>query len=540
MSIGNGLLIVEDEGVVALDLRTSLESLGYRVLGVCANADDAVRSAEALRPDLVLMDIHLDGDVPGTEAARVIRERFQIPSIFLTAYAEEDMLRNAESSAPYGYLLKPYQLRELNASVRMGLARRRAEREEERQRRRLRMAVEAARLGVWEWSGVEGRMEWEREFPDAFPFASAGGEALGLPGLAEAEAMELSRELEVCQVLQRTVRVGRDGVGRWVELCGRNFAAKGEPARWVGVARDVTEAHLNAASLRQASVVFQASAEGILVLDHLRRIVSANESFYRLTGLSAESALGRDPDECLHVEPHDEGFYRRLEGERRFWQGEVLCRRRNETFPCWQHASVVRDAEGKVSHYVLAISDISAIRAAEAHIHFLAYHDQLTGLGNRHFLQVELEKEIARAKRRNECIALLFIDLDGFKSVNDDWGHEAGDALLVEVAERLRQHVRAEDVVVRLGGDEFLVVAPGLERGDACGVMVRRLLAMLARPVALSVGVCTVSASIGVAFFPDSGGEPADLLHAADRAMYEAKRAGKNEFRLAGNGAAAS
>ena len=151
-----------------------------------------------------------------------------------------------------------------------------------------------------------------------------------------------------------------------------------------------------------------------------------------------------------------------------------------------------------------------------------------------------MEKEIARAKRRNECIALLFIDLDGFKSVNDDWGHEAGDALLVEVAERLRQHVRAEDVVVRLGGDEFLVVAPGLERGDACGVMVRRLLAMLARPVALSVGVCTVSASIGVAFFPDSGGEPADLLHAADRAMYEAKRAGKNEFRLAGNGAAAS
>ena len=127
MSIGNGLLIVEDEGVVALDLRTSLESLGYRVLGVCANADDAVRCAEALRPDLVLMDIHLDGEVPGTEAARVIRERFQIPSIFLTAYAEEDMLRNAESSAPYGYLLKPYQLRELNASVRMGLARRRAE-----------------------------------------------------------------------------------------------------------------------------------------------------------------------------------------------------------------------------------------------------------------------------------------------------------------------------------------------------------------------------------------------------------------------------
>ena len=158
MSIGNGLLIVEDEGVVALDLRTSLESLGYRVLGVCANADDAVRSAEALRPDLVLMDIHLDGDVPGTEAARVIRERFQIPSIFLTAYAEEDMLRNAESSAPYGYLLKPYQLRELNASVRMGLARRRAEREEERQRRRLRMAVEAARLGCG--SGVGWRAGW--------------------------------------------------------------------------------------------------------------------------------------------------------------------------------------------------------------------------------------------------------------------------------------------------------------------------------------------------------------------------------------------
>ncbi|WP_052370336.1 diguanylate cyclase domain-containing protein [Chromobacterium haemolyticum] len=519
MNMGNGLLIVEDEGVVALDLQTSLESLGYRVLGVCANADDAVRRAEADQPDLVLMDIHLDGDVPGTEAARVIRERFQIPSIFLTAYAEDDMLRNAEVSAPYGYLLKPYQLRELNASVRMGLARRRA--------------VEAARLGVWEWGGRRGEMVWAEEFLDAFPFSVAKNGRPALLGMAEAEAAELARDLGSGRALQKTLKINAEGAVRWVELCGRNFAAEGESARWVGVARDVTEAYLSEVRLRQASVVFQASAEGILVLDHARRIVSANESFYRLTDLSAEEALGEDPDVCLHVEPHGEAFYRRLEGERYFWQGEVMCRRRNEVFPCWQHASVVRDVEGRVSHYVLAISDISAIRAAEAHIHFLAYHDQLTGLGNRHFLQVELEKEIIRAKRRNECIALLFIDLDGFKAVNDGWGHEAGDALLVAMAERLRQHVRGEDLVVRLGGDEFLVVAPGLDREEACGVMVRRLLSVLAQPVALDGGECSVSASIGVAFFPENGGDLGGLLHAADRAMYEAKRAGKNEFRMA-------
>lgn len=533
MNMDNGLLIVEDEGVVALDLQTSLESLGYRVLGVCASADDAVRRAGADRPDLVLMDIHLDGDVPGTEAARVIRERFQIPSIFLTAYAEDDMLRNAEGSAPYGYLLKPYQLRELNASVRMGLARRRAEVEEQRQRRRLRMAVEAARLGVWEWGGRRGEMAWEQEFLDAFPFAVAEDGLPGLLGMAEADAAELTRILESERVLQKTVKLDAEGAERWLELCGRNFAAQGEPARWVGVARDVTDAHLSEASLRQASVVFQASAEGILVLDHRRCIVSANESFYRLTGLSAEESLGSDPDDCLHVEPHGESFYRRLEGERHFWQGEVVCRRRGETFPCWQHASVVRDGEGAVSHYVLAISDISAIRAAEAHIHFLAYHDQLTGLGNRHFLQVELDKEIARAKRRNERIALLFIDLDGFKAVNDGWGHEAGDALLVAMAERLRQHVRGEDLVVRLGGDEFLVVAPGLDRGESCSVMVGRLLTVLAQPVALGDDECAVSASIGVAFFPENGGDLGGLLHAADRAMYQAKRAGKNEFRMA-------
>lgn len=533
MNMGNGLLIVEDEGVVALDLQTSLESLGYRVLGVCANADDAVRRAEADQPDLVLMDIHLDGDVPGTEAARVIRERFQIPSIFLTAYAEDDMLRNAEVSAPYGYLLKPYQLRELNASVRMGLARRRAEVEEQRQRRRLRMAVEAARLGVWEWGGRRAEMVWAEEFLDAFPFSVAKNGRPALLGMAEAEAAELARDLGSGRALQKTLKINAEGAVRWVELCGRNFAAEGESARWVGVARDVTEAYLSEVRLRQASVVFQASAEGILVLDHARRIVSANESFYRLTDLSAEEALGEDPDVCLHVEPHGEAFYRRLEGERYFWQGEVMCRRRNEVFPCWQHASVVRDVEGRVSHYVLAISDISAIRAAEAHIHFLAYHDQLTGLGNRHFLQVELEKEIIRAKRRNECIALLFIDLDGFKAVNDGWGHEAGDALLVAMAERLRQHVRGEDLVVRLGGDEFLVVAPGLDREEACGVMVRRLLSVLAQPVALDGGECSVSASIGVAFFPENGGDLGGLLHAADRAMYEAKRAGKNEFRMA-------
>ncbi|HJV06714.1 MAG TPA: EAL domain-containing protein [Chromobacteriaceae bacterium] len=539
MTLGS-LLIVEDESIVALDLRHNLENLGYRVVGLCATGEDAIRQAACHRPDLVLMDIHLAGQLSGTEAARQIREQQQIPSIFLTAYAEEDILRQAENSAPYGYLLKPYQLRELNATVRMALACCQATQEGERQQRRLQLAVEAAALGVWEWDGEQQAFhvggEFDRIFDQQAPLPDGSKDAF-LNSLHSDDRQRLQPLLEQGRPLNTVVQLATPATGKpqWVELHARSFSTPGSRhQRVVGVARDVTRQRQMEQQLRQASIVFQTSAEGILILDAQRRIVSANAAFTQLTGYPSEAALQRNPDDFLHVQPHAEPFYQQLaDNTPDHWHGDMLCQRRDGSqFPCRQHICAVNDEQGQLSHYVLAFSDLSAIRAAEEHIHHLAYHDELTGLGNRHHLQRELEKEIRRAERNGHSVGILFVDLDGFKQVNDTLGHGAGDQLLASIAKRLQRQLRSSDIATRQGGDEFLLAIPDVQQPEDCAWLAENLLAIVRDPIMIQGETIRVSGSIGIALYPADGADIPSLLKAADSAMYAAKKSGKNRYRF--------
>jgi len=527
------VLVVEDERVVALDLRDSLEDMGYQVVDILARGEDATAAAERLRPDLVLMDIHLAGPMTGTEAASLIRERLDIPVVFLTAYSDGATLDRASASLPHGYLVKPFDKRELDATLRMALTRHRAEIEVQRSERRLRLALEAARMGVWEWETETDQIESSQEVFDILGRprepVSQGLQAL-LERFNPQDRERVSANLLHGEAVNLTLELFGNGQ-RWVELSAKAFPRGGERVgRVVGVMRDVTESQQTQAKLRQASAVFETTSEGIAITDAQLRIVSVNPAFCRITGYAPDEALLRSPDEILHARRHGDQLDPRIvESADGHWSGEIACRRKDgEIFPAWEHLCAIHDDGGVVTHYLITFSDISELRRAEAYLAHLAYHDHLTGLGNRNQLDETLMQEIDRAQRTGARLAVFFIDLDGFKFVNDTLGHADGDELLRRIALRIRETIRGADNAVRLGGDEFVVVLPDVSRIEDCVVFAEKLLRRIEQAVVLSSEQVSVSGSIGIAVYPDNALTHDALLRAADSAMYAAKGSGRN------------
>ena len=522
--------IVEDERIIALDLRSGLEQLGFDVVGIAANEPDALRLAEAATPDLVLMDIHLDQGGDGIQAAREIRERLAVPVVFLTAYGEPETLRRAADAAPYGYLLKPFELRELNATVRMAMARRREEIKTERAERRLLLALESAQLAVLELdarpieeAGPEAPLRW-----------SGHGLGSALAPLGEALSLQTLRErLEppARQALDELLLHGRpmdltcrwqvDGAPRWIEIHARRFESEGLV---MGMLRDVSERVQSELRLRQAQVVFDATDEAILFLDAEQRVLSCNPAFSALTGWSEAEVLGRKPESFLYARRRGDHPCGPL-GEAR--QGEVTCMRRDgSTFPALEHLCAVCDESGRAGHHVLSFSDISEIRDTQFRLQHLALHDPLTGLGNR--LSLAQALQAAGPQLQSQGLALVFIDLDGFKTINDTLGHECGDELLRVMAARLQALLRREDMAVRLGGDEFVVLMARPGQVSNALLLAQKLLDAIAQPVPLVPQIVCVTASAGVALWPEHVEQPEALLKAADAAMYVAKSRGRN------------
>jgi diguanylate cyclase (GGDEF)-like protein/PAS domain S-box-containing protein len=346
-----------------------------------------------------------------------------------------------------------------------------------------------------------------------------------LPRLAEAKQLLLGGPPQLAEwnLLHKD--------GGWLPV---EISAKILPGgRWQAFVRDISERRQAEAQLRLAAAVFDSTQEGIIVTDAQRRILRVNPAFSTITGYQPQEVLGRQPSLQRSGRQNAE-FYQRMWQSLRStgqWQGEVWNRRKNvEVYPVWENISQVTDAAGEVSHYVAILSDITPMKAVEAQLRHVAHHDPLTGLPNRLLFANALQLSIARAERHRQCIALLFIDLDRFKLINDSLGHAAGDELLVEMARRLKAVVRAEDAVARLGGDEFTVIVEEVASPDDAAVLSRKIITALSQPATLAGREVAVAASVGVAMYPDDAATVENPCKAADSAMYHAKERGRGTY----------
>ena len=282
-----------------------------------------------------------------------------------------------------------------------------------------------------------------------------------------------------------------------------------------------------------AATVFQSTKEAILITDRDLNIITVNPAFSEITGFDQEEVVGRKP-RFHRSGQYDERFYEHIWSciaQTDHWQGEIWNRRKNgELFPAWENVSTVRDANGTITHYVSVMSDISAIKQVEERLNHLAHHDPLTELHNRLAYSTHLESALERAKRHGFKVALLLLDLDRFKHINDTLGHAAGDLVLTTMAERLRHCVRGEDMVARLGGDEFTIVLEGISHGESAGTLAQKITRTVNTPMRLGEHDVALSTSIGIAIYPDDASDADALAQAADTAMYRAKAQGRNTY----------
>lgn len=298
---------------------------------------------------------------------------------------------------------------------------------------------------------------------------------------------------------------------------------------------DITERKRTEEALLITASVFENTQEAIIITDANYTITEVNAAFTQITGYSREEALGNNPH-MLSSDLQGKSFFDEMWQalrDNKLWRGEIWNRRKSgEIYAELLSITAVCDDKGDVLRYVGGFSDISHIKAHEAELSRIAHYDALTGIPNRILLADRMKQAIAQTARERQMLAVCYLDLDGFKQINDTLGHDAGDHVLIEVARRIGNTIRGGDTVARLGGDEFVVLLQGLEQGKEYVATLERMLISIALPISIKGKSISLSASVGVSLYPLDNQDPDMLLRHADHAMYVAKQSGKNRFHI--------
>lgn len=416
------VLIVEDDLHTMESLRIILTHNDYLVLDPMTNGEAAVAAAQQFQPDVVLMDVMLEGEMDGIEAADKIRSAAGIPVLYLTAYDTQELFERAKTTDPFAFMLKPFNERELLLTLEMALYRCKMEAKLRKSEQHLRDAQRIGCLGSWDWNITSNELVWSDQMFRIFGF----------------QPQQFKSNY-------------------------RNFFDRIHPQDRARV-------------------------------QHATDKALANEKHFFIT-----YRVVTDSGDIRHIQ---------AEGEVDF------------------------DSNKQPIRMLGTVQDITALKQTEKELWQQAYHDGLTGLPNRGLLQDRIVQIMANCKRSGELAAVLLLDLDNFKKINDTLGHAAGDQLLCEVSSRLKSIIREGDTLARLGGDEFVIVSGGLKSERDVKCIADKLIASIAEPLSLSEKLTSTSASIGVALFPQHGADLETLLKHADQAMYAAKSRGKNTSEL--------
>lgn len=303
----------------------------------------------------------------------------------------------------------------------------------------------------------------------------------------------------------------------------------------VHICEDITSAKQYEIQLEQSAIFFEQSSEALLITDMQGVILSVNAAFCKITGYTKDEAVGKTP-KILASGMQDQSFYQHLwsslvhNGQ---WQGEIWNKRKNgEIYPEWLSINKAISTKYNEEFYICVFTDISSVKETDRKLYFYANHDPLTGLANRVQFEAQLKKNIDAARRRNEKLALFFIDLDKFKEVNDTYGHTIGDLMLKNVTKRLSESIRADDFLSRLGGDEFVIIASNIDINEGITTLASKLFDTMKDPIVIDQKVFFMTLSIGIAIYPDNGEDAENLIKHADAAMYEVKENGRNGFML--------
>ncbi|HEY5139591.1 MAG TPA: diguanylate cyclase, partial [Methylococcales bacterium] len=323
----------------------------------------------------------------------------------------------------------------------------------------------------------------------------------------------------------------------------RWFLARAQPAfdgygriiKWYGINTDIMERKQNEEWQRLTARVFDSTLEGIMITDADFNLIDVNEAFTLITGYTREEVKGKNP-RILNSGHQSTEFYqgiRQTINTTGHWSGEILNRRKDgEVYPEWITISAITDDQGLVSHYVGISSDITQLKNHEKQLEHIAHYDALTGIPNRVLLVDRMQQALAHTRREQNLLAICYLDLDGFKPINDTMGHDAGDKVLIEISKRISHSLRGGNTVARLGGDEFVILLQDIENTNECNSSLDRILSVIAQTIVFQGQPFTVTASIGVTLYPNDDEVPDTLLRHADQAMYQAKRLGKNRYHI--------
>jgi diguanylate cyclase (GGDEF)-like protein/PAS domain S-box-containing protein len=405
-------------------------------------------------------------------------------------------------------------------------------------------AQRIAKIGSWSLDLRSNRLEWSDEIFRLFEIDQErfGASYEAFLDVIHPEDRELvndaySESLKTQQPYEIDHRLlFPDGRIKYVrEACETLYDKDGEPIVSRGTVQDITEQKVAQQQVNLYASVFINSPEAIIITDRDNCIIAANPALTELTGYAFEELEGVNPNILASGLTPPEVYQEMWDSlqESGFWQGELIDRtKEGKVYPKWTTIAAIRDEQDRITHYMASFFDITERKAAEERIQYLAHHDTLTGLYNRFSLEDRLSQAIVQARREQGQLALLFIDLDRFKLINDSLGHHVGDQLLIEVGRRLQGAVRESDIISRLGGDEFLVVLTNIRDSMAAAGMAEKILERLGDTHEIDGRQLSSSASVGISIFPDDGQDGDALMKHADTAMYHAKEQGRNNYQF--------